>query len=151
MELETVDPADPEDRLGYAVALLRGAEVIAASGHDEGKRFVHPFFLLVCFSLENGLKAYLQYRGVDKSEKIDRPPLAHNLNHLLELAVAAGLALPDGATELIDSLSDSHLNHLFRYPKKAGTVELFSDAFAYVWTDEALAVIARAIGYLPAN
>ena len=145
------DPADPEDRLGYAVALLRGAAAVAASAHREGKRFVHPFFLLICFALENGLKAYLQFRGVDNNEKIDRPPLAHDLNRLLGLAVAIGLVLPDSSIKLIDSLSDSHLNHQFRYPKNGGTVELFSDAFAYTWTDETLASIARAIGYRPAN
>jgi hypothetical protein len=143
-------PAEPEDRLAYAVSLMRGAAAIAAAAHGRaGRQHIVPFFLLIGFALENGLKAYLQYAGVDKAEKIDRPPLAHDLNRLLALASAAGLVLPNDSIRLIDSLTESHLSHQFRYPKNAGTVEVFSDHFAYVWTDEALATIARGIHYQP--
>jgi hypothetical protein len=131
-------PPDPEDRLAYAVSLMQGAAAVAAAGHGrKGRPHILPFFLLIGFALENGLKAYLQHRGVDKNEKIDRPPLAHDLN------------LPADSVSLIDSLSESHLNHQFRYPKNAGMVEVFSDQFAYVWTDETLATVARGINYQP--
>ena len=139
-------PAEPEDRLAYAVALLKGAQAIGAVGHN-GRRLVHPLFLLLSFSLENSLKAYLQHCGVDKREKIERPPLAHDLKRLLGLATKAGLTLPRQAMELIDSLSDYHLQHVFRYPKNVGSVDIYSDAFACVWADEALRSVAQAIGY----
>jgi hypothetical protein len=144
-------PPDPEDRLAYAVSLMRGAAAIAAAAHGRaGRQHILPFFLLIGFALENGLKAHLQHAGVDKAEKIDRPPLAHDLDGLLALAVASGLALPPDSVRLIDSLSEGHLSHQFRYPKNAGMVDVFSDHFAYVWTDEALATIARGIHYQPA-
>lgn len=143
-------PQDPEDRLAYAVSLMQGAAAIAADAHGRaGRRHILPFFLLIGFALENGLKAHLQYCGLDKTEKIDRPPLAHDLNRLLALATTSGLVLPHDSVRLIDSLSKSHLNHEFRYPKNAGTVDVFSDQFAYVWADEALAAVARAINYSP--
>jgi len=138
----------PEDRLAYAVSLLTGASAVGAAGHAPSRRLVQPFFLLICFSLENGLKAYLQHCGVHLREKIDRPPLAHNLRRLKDLAVAAGLSIPADSVRLVDSLSDYHLEHQFRYPKNAGTVEIFSDQFAYRWTNEALASIARAINFI---
>jgi hypothetical protein len=148
--LSAETPPDEEDRLAYAVSLMQGAAAVAAAHHGCARRpHILPFFLLIGFALENGLKAYLQHIGLDKSEKIDRPPLAHDLNRLLALASASGLGLPADSVRLIDSLSESHLNHQFRYPKNAGTVEVFSDHFAYVWTDEALAIVARAINYCP--
>jgi hypothetical protein len=143
------EPTQPEDRLAYAVALLTGAEAIGAVGHGQGRRLAQPFFLLICFALENGLKAYLQHGGVDQTERIDRPPLAHDLKRLKDLAIEAGLALPENCSKLIDSLSEYHLQHQFRYPKNAGTVEIYSNEFAYVWTDEALKQIAIGIGYVP--
>jgi hypothetical protein len=145
----TEPPVEPEDRLAYAVSLLRGAGAVGAAGQEPRRRLVQPFFLLICFSLENALKAYLQHCGVHLREKIDRPPIAHDLRRLKDLAVGSGLSLPEKSAELIDSLSDYHLEHQFRYPKNAGTVEIFSDAFAYGWTDEALASVARGINYQP--
>jgi hypothetical protein len=142
------DPVQPTDRLAYAVSLLTGAAAVGASG-NERRRLVQPFFLLICFALENGLKAYLQHSGVDRREKIDRGPLAHDLKRLMGLANETGLVLPEEASTLIDSLSEYHLQHQFRYPKNAGTVEIFSNEFAYVWTDEALKQIAIGIGYTP--
>jgi hypothetical protein len=143
-------PSDPEDRLAYAVSLLQGAAAIAADAHGRaGRRHILPFFLLIGFALENGLKAYLQYRGVDQIEKIDRPPLAHDLNRLAALAQGSGLIFSTDSVRLIESLSDSHMNHRFRYPKNAGTVDVFSDHFAYVWADEALATVAQGINYQP--
>lgn len=143
-------PPDSEDRLAYAVSLMQGAAAIAATAHGQtGRRHILPFFLLICFALENGLKAYLEYRGVDKQQKIDRPPLAHDLNRLCKLATTAGLNLHANSIKLIDSLRDSHLEHHFRYPKKAGTVEVYSDEFAYVWTEQMLAAVAAGINYQP--
>jgi hypothetical protein len=143
------EPIQPEDRLAYAVSLLRGAQAIGAVGHGQGRRLVQPFFLLICFALENGLKAYLQHGGVDQTERIDRPPLAHDLKRLTGLAIKTGLALPENSSKLIDSLSEYHLQHQFRYPKNAGIVEIFSNEFANAWTDEALKNIAVGIGYIP--
>jgi hypothetical protein len=141
------DPIEPEDRLAYAVSLLTGAEAVAAVGHRRGRRLVQPFFLLICFALENGLKAYLQHREVDRSEKIDQPPLAHDLKRLMDLAIKAGLIIPENSSKLIESLSAYHLQHQFRYPKNAGVVEIYSNEFAYVWTDETLKHIARGIHF----
>jgi hypothetical protein len=143
------EPTQPEDRLAYAISLLRGAAAVGAAGHPPAPRLVQPFFLLICFSLENGLKAYLQHHGVHLKEKIDRYPLAHDLIRLKDLAVASGLSLPVDSSKLIDSLSDYHLTHQFRYPDKAGTVEIFSDAYAYSWTEDALASVALGINYQP--
>jgi hypothetical protein len=140
----------PEDRLAYAVALMRGAAAIAAEAHGRvGRSHALPFFLLIGFSLENGLKAYLEHIGVDKTQRIDRPPLAHDLNRLFELARENGLLLPADSIRLIDGLGAYHANHIFRYPRQADTVELFSDHFAYTWTDEALAAVAIGINYTP--
>jgi hypothetical protein len=138
--------------LAYAVSLMRGAAAVASDAHGRtGRSHILPFFLLIGFALENALKAYLQYGGVDQAEKIDRFPLAHDLNRLLALAQGSGLVLPVDSVRLIESLSDSHLNHHFRYPKNADTVEVFPDHFAYVWTDEALAAVGRGINYRPEN
>lgn len=144
------EPIEPVDRLAYAVALLKGAAAVGAASHPpQARRLVQPFFLLICFSIENGLKAFLQHCGVHFKEKIDRSPLAHDLRRLKDLAEAAGLTLTQNSVKLIDSLSDYHLEHQFRYPKNAGTVEIFTDAFTYVGTDEILASVARAINYQP--
>jgi hypothetical protein len=129
---------------------MQGAAAVAANAHGKpAERNVLAFYLLIGFALENGLKAYLQHCGVDKKEKIDRPPLAHDLNRLRALAEGAGLALPNDSIKLIESLAESHLNHHFRYPKNAGIVELFSEPFAYVWTENALATVAHGINYKP--
>lgn len=135
----------PEDRLAYAVSLMYGAAAVGAAK----PRLVQPFFLLICFSLENGLKAYLQHRGVHLHEKIDQGVLAHDLERLKALAVGEGLCLEEESVSLIDNLSEYHKQHQFRYPKNAGRVDLFSDEYAYKWTHEALARVADGISYNP--
>jgi hypothetical protein len=88
-------------------------------------------------------------KGLSTTEKIDRGPLAHDLKRLMDLANETGLVLPENSSTLIYSLSEYHLQHQFRYPKNAGIVEIFSNEFAYAWTDEALKHIARGIGFIP--
>lgn len=67
------EPSDPDMALAYAHALFMGAVPIAAA-KQENRRFIHSFFLLICFALENALKAYLQFAGMDKVERLSRRP-----------------------------------------------------------------------------
>jgi hypothetical protein len=61
--------SDEVDTIAYAVSFLKGAERLADTEWDGNHPLVVPFYALVGFALENGLKAALEHRAVDRSLK----------------------------------------------------------------------------------
>jgi hypothetical protein len=60
-------PSDEIDTMAYAVSFLAAAERLAEADWTDNHPRVVPFYALVGFALENGLKAVLEYRAVDRS------------------------------------------------------------------------------------
>src|SRR5258705_10885678 len=82
---------------------------------------VVPFYALVGFALENGLKAALEHRAVDRSLNWFH---SHDLQKLRDLARQEGLYLLPKLDALIDDLAVHHKEHHFRYPQKARSADL---------------------------
>lgn len=117
-------PSDESDTIGWAVALHLGAEALAAVGppRTSNPRHSLPFYLLVGFSLENGLKATLEFKKLDP--KIGKWTHSHKLAELLDLAQGVGFRPDPIAIAFIQRFSPYHEQFQFRYPAKSGTVEL---------------------------
>lgn len=127
------------EKLSWAVGLMRGAErIVVADRNTPINEIALPFYLLIGFSIENALKAYLQFRsamgGLNRS---------HDLNKLLDASLDAGLNLPDEIAYFIRELRDSHADFTFRYPEKAGWVSLFKAEPALRLTNNLLELITR--------
>jgi hypothetical protein len=93
---------------------------------------------MIGFALENGLKAVLEHRKVDRSLKWFH---SHDLTHLRELTRQAGFQLLPRMDALIDDMSPHHLEHRFRYPQKARTAELEMPPTVAVLTDGFLRMV----------
>jgi hypothetical protein len=127
------------DKLAFAVSLLDGARRIASTAQTTRIGEIGmPLYLLLGFSVENGLKAYLQkqsWRGNWKN--------SHDLSDLFKKASSAGLAPPEGVETFVLALSQYHKEFWFRYPEKAGTAEVFTAASSVNATDALLVEVAR--------
>src|SRR4051812_44028822 len=112
------------DKLAFAVALMDGAHRIASTAQTSliGEIGL-PFFLLLGFSVENGLKAFLQKRSYPGNWKN-----SHDLIDLFQKAADEGFAPPDGVETFVFVLSRYHKEFWFRYPEKAGTANIFTAA-----------------------
>jgi hypothetical protein len=111
------------EKLAFAVSLLDGAARIASTATTDAIGEIGiPFFLLLGFSVENGLKAYLERQGADGNWTH-----SHDLADLYQKAALAGFAPPSGVDTFITSLSQYHKEFWFRYPEKAGTAEVFGE------------------------
>jgi hypothetical protein len=88
--------------------------------------------------LENGLKAALEHRAVDRSLKWFH---SHDLQMLRDLTRKEGLFLLPNADALIDELSIHHKEHHFRYPQKARRSELTKPSTAVILTDAILRMV----------
>ena len=91
-------PSDEIDTIAYAVSFSEAAGLIARSvnwtdnhGHA-----------LIGFALENGLKAVLEHRKVDRSLKWFH---SHDLKHLRKLTRQAGFHLLPKMDALVDDMS----------------------------------------------
>ena len=110
------------DKLAFTVSLLRVTAVLPRPLQRIGEIGI-PFFLLLGFSVENGLKAYLEKQALPGNWKH-----WHNLADLYQKAASAGFAPPSGVDTFVTSLSQYHREFWFRYPEKAGTADAFKAA-----------------------
>ncbi|MBR0884515.1 hypothetical protein ABIF65_009915 [Bradyrhizobium japonicum] len=132
------------DKIAYAVALLEGAKRIHSSAPGEDiSRIGIPFYLLIGFSIENGLKALLQFQGQHQRE-LQR---SHDLADLLAKTGGLRERLWPGAVEDVEHLSRYHREYWFRYPERAATADVFKAESACMMVDHLLVQIAHLIGY----
>lgn len=131
------------DKLAYAVSLLDGAERIASTARGKHIGTIGiPFYLLIGFSIENGLKAFLNQRRTP-----GKWHLSHKLGDLLTKAIADGLILNPGVEAMIRHLSRYHEEFWFRYPEKANVpANLYSSDTMLIVTDALLRSIFRLTG-----
>jgi hypothetical protein len=128
-------PSDEIDTMAYAVSFLAAAELLAETDWTDNHPLVVPFYALVGFALENGLKAVLEHRVVDRSLNWFH---SHDLQKLRDLARQEGLCLVPNADALIDDLAVHHKEHHFRYPQKARRAELMKPPSVVILTDAVL-------------
>jgi hypothetical protein len=88
---------------------------------DNNHPLIVPFYLLIGFSLENALKAVLEFNASNKSTNCFH---SHDLRKLREIAATHGFRLGPDLREFIDHLSPLHKDHHFRYPQKAEIAHL---------------------------
>jgi hypothetical protein len=88
--------------------------------------------------LENGLKAVLEHRKVDRSLKWFH---SHDLIYLRELTREEGLWLLPNMDALIEHMAPHHHEHHFRCPQKAKTAELAMPPTVAVLTDGMLRMV----------
>ena len=103
--------------MAYAVSFLQAAECLANTDWTDNYPLVVPFYALDGFALENGLKAALEHRAVDRSLNWFH---SHDLQKLRDLARHEGLYLVPDADALIDDLAIHHKEHHFATRKKRG-------------------------------
>jgi hypothetical protein len=94
-----------------------------------------PFYMLIGFSLENALKAVLEFNGSDSGTKWSH---SHDLQKLRLLAEHHDFILSDDLREFVDHLSPLHKDHHFRYPQKAETAHLLKPIAATELTERLL-------------
>lgn len=140
-----MDAATSEDYIGYAVTLKRGAEHVVRDSLGVGDGMVLPFFLLIGFSVETALKAFLLHSGMAPSI-LRRPPFQHDLNKLLTTAVERGIELEEQTKRFVAELGPHHQQYVFRYPDNATIAFLPRVPAALVWTDDLLRTVHTAIG-----
>ncbi|MCA1457034.1 hypothetical protein I6F35_28085 [Bradyrhizobium sp. BRP22] len=133
------------DKLAYAVALLDGAQRLdrSARGQDVSRIGI-PFFLLIGFSIENGLKALLQFQG--RQPRRDWHT-SHDLADLLAKTDGLRKHLWPGAAESIEHLSRYHKEFWFRYPERAATADVYTAESTCMLVNHLLTEISRLIGY----
>lgn len=131
-------PSDEIDTIAYAVSFLDAARLVGGDGRfRDNAPMVVPFYMLIGFSLENGLKAALEY-----SESLNRKwSHSHDLTYLRKLAEDQSLKFRAEAAEFIDCLSPLHQEHHFRYPQKAAIAELHQPGYAIEMTNGILSLI----------
>jgi hypothetical protein len=115
-------PSNEIDTIAYAVSFFEAAGLVSNTDEwPDNAPMVVPFYMLIGFSLENGLKAVLEYLAVPASENWSH---SHDLSKLRLLAGMRGFSLPSEVISFVDHLSPLHKQHQFRYPQKAETAEL---------------------------
>jgi len=107
-------PADIET-MGYAVTYWIAARALLEKTDWDPYPPIAATMALLCFSLENGLKAVLQHSQypIDPKRRWDH---SHDLRSLRFSAAECGLHLSGTGAGVIDALSPFHKTHLFRYP-----------------------------------
>jgi hypothetical protein len=133
------------DKLAYAVALLDGARRIHLSAPGEDiSRIGIPFYLLIGFSIENGLKALLQFQGCQPRRDWHR---SHDLADLLAKTDGLRERLWPRTVEDVEHLSRYHDEYWFRYPEDAATADVYKAESACVMVNHLLSEVAHLIGY----
>lgn len=95
--------------LTAARLIIRSPEYPPRSGE-----VILPLHALLSFSIEFYMKGYLSERGVSPQE-LSGIALRHNLQALLDRAVALGFGPPARLPEVVGILSPEHARHQFRY------------------------------------
>jgi|GEM_PF-7110657 len=96
-------------------------------------------YLLIGFSIENGLKSVIEEKG-NLEGKLKR---SHDLKELLLKAIELGLVLRPELDEFVREVSPYHAEFWFRYPEKAGWVSLYKPQPAVAMLEELLTAITR--------
>ena len=131
-------PRDEIDTMAYAVSFYQAAERLADTDWNDNHPLVVPFYALIGFALENGLKAALEHRAVDRSLNWFH---SHDLQKLRDLTRQEGLLLLPNMDALIDDLAIHHKEHHFRYPQKARRAVLMKPPSVVVLTDAVLRMV----------
>jgi hypothetical protein len=139
----TKKPSDEIDTIAYSVSYLQAAKILAERGIEDNGSLIVPFYALIGFSLENGLKAVLEFLKVEpRSDWF----YSHDLTALRKCVEAkAEVEFSDVAAEFIDHLSTPHREHHFRYPQKATQMALNKPPAAIEMTERLLISIFEAI------
>jgi hypothetical protein len=138
-------PSDETDTIAYAVSYLIAAEVIGRNEESwtDNHTLIVPFYALIGFALENCLKSVLEFRKVNPTSKWFH---SHDLTGLRKLAEEAGFRMANDEAGFIDGISVAHQEHHFRYPQKAGRIELAGVERALALTDGLLKRAFHLIG-----
>ncbi|UFX41923.1 hypothetical protein HAP47_0021745 [Bradyrhizobium sp. 41S5] len=132
------------DKLAYAVALLDGARRIQLSAPGEDiSRIGIPFYLLIGFSIENGLKALLHFQGQHQREVQH----SHDLADLLARTDGLRERLWPGTAKDVEHLSRYHKEFWFRYPERAASADVYKADSACMMVNHLLAEVAHLLGY----
>lgn len=139
-----LNPSDEMDTAAYAISFMKAAKVLAAEDKEWGDNhsLIVPFYMLIGFSLENALKAILEFNGSDPKTNWSH---SHDLQKLRLLAEQHDFAVSDDLRDFIDHLSPLHKEHHFRYPQKAQTAELLKPIAATELTETLLVRVFLAI------
>ena len=133
-------PSDEIDTIAYAVSFLEAAKAVAKSEEDwsDNAPLIVPFYALIGFSIENGLKAFLEFAKLEPKSSWSH---SHNLTLLRNQAAQQGLDFEPEISDFVDGLSNPHREHQFRYPQKAETQRLELPGSALELTEKALVEI----------
>jgi hypothetical protein len=133
--------SDPSVDYSTAKGYVQSAFLIMANPYrfqaSNDTTFFLSFHLLLGFSVELYLKAYLRHTGHSEKD-LKSFGVRHNLEKLLELSEADGFALP-AAKSLVDYLTKQHGNYEYRYPNIDGSYrarslgELFGELNQLDW------------------
>jgi hypothetical protein len=129
-----LNPSDEIDTVAYAISFMKAAKVLAEEGKEweDNHSLIVPFYMLIGSSLENALKAVLEFNGSDRKTNWSH---SHDLQELRLLAEQHDFALRDDLRDFIDHLSPLHRDHHFRYPQKAQTAHLLKPIAATELTE----------------
>src|ERR1700730_3218168 len=136
------DPSDEIDTIAYAVSFMEAAKRLADTEWEDNHPLIVPFYMLIGFSLENALKAILEFNGSDRSTNWFH---SHDLRKLRETAETHGFHLDVDLKEFVDHLSPLHKDHHFRYPQKAEIAHLMKPPSAALLTEQLLVSVFLAI------
>ena len=128
-------PSDEMDTIAYAVSFMEASKKLAETEWEDNHPLIVPFYLLIGFSLENALKAVLEFNASNKSTNWFH---SHDLRKLREIAETHGFRLGPDLREFIDHLSPLHKDHHFRYPQKAEIAHLMKPSPAALLTEQLL-------------
>ena len=83
--MQRVNPSDEIDTVAYAVSFMKAAKRLAETEEEweDNHSLIVPFYMLIGFSLENALKAVLEFNGSDPGTKWSH---SHDLQRLRLLA-----------------------------------------------------------------
>ena len=131
-----VNPSDEIETVAYAVSFMKAAKCLAEGEEwEDNHSLIVPFYMLIGFSLENALKAVLEFNGSDPGTKWSH---SHDLQKLRLLAEHHDFVLSDDLREFVDHLSPLHKDHHFRYPQKAEAAHLLKPIAATELTESYL-------------
>ena len=126
-------PSNEIDTFAYAFSFRDAAKKVSSSEvWDDNAPMVVPFYLLIGFSVENCLKAALEFKAHNNASNWTH---SHDLAHLRKLANQCGLHFQTEVIDFVDHLSPLHRQHQFRYPQKAERAELLKPEPALQLTD----------------
>jgi hypothetical protein len=139
-----LNPSDEIDTVAYAVSFMKAAKVLAEEDKEweDNHPLIVPFYMLIGFSLENALKAVLEFNGSDPKTNWSH---SHDLQKLRLLAEHHDFAVTDDLRDFIDHLSPLHRDHYFRYPQKAQPARLLKPIAATELTEGLLVKVFLAI------